>query len=184
MSMQATSEAQAIDEWTEPMADGRKVSYRIAGNDKAGFIYSAAMGVRSISVVATQGPLARDKVESLFARIAFAQPQRTTRRVPLPVLQASSEKGYRQPIVLRHCVSGNWNGAKLCFRLGVICPSWSLHMVGLVRHSSRRPAIRSHHSLLRLFGAGAVSVRARRDGLLGGILEPYGSDDHRPHRGA
>jgi len=69
MSMQATWEAQAIDEWTEPMANGRNVSYRIAGNDRAGFIYSAAMGVRSISVVATQGPLTRDKVESLFARI-------------------------------------------------------------------------------------------------------------------
>jgi hypothetical protein len=67
--MQATWEAPAIDEWTELMADGRNVSYRIAGNDKAGFIYSAVMGVRSISVVATQGPLTRDKVESLFARL-------------------------------------------------------------------------------------------------------------------
>ena len=69
MSMHATWEAQTIDEWTERTADRGCISYRIAGNQKAGFVYSAAVGVRSISVVATQGPPTREKVEAFFAKI-------------------------------------------------------------------------------------------------------------------
>jgi hypothetical protein len=67
MGMLGTCEALTIDEWTERKSDGRSVSYRIAGNHTAGFIYSATTGVKSISVAAPQGPLTRDKVESLFA---------------------------------------------------------------------------------------------------------------------
>jgi hypothetical protein len=69
MIMQATWKAQAIDEWTVRRSDGQPVRYRIAGNNRVGFFYSAAVGVKRISVVTTQSPLTRDKVESLFARI-------------------------------------------------------------------------------------------------------------------
>jgi hypothetical protein len=67
MCMQAACEVTTIDEWTERKFDGRSVSYRIMGNHTVGFIYSAATGGRSVSVLAPQGPLSRDKVESLFA---------------------------------------------------------------------------------------------------------------------
>jgi hypothetical protein len=71
MYVEAGSEAQTVDEWNERTSDGRCVSYRISGNHNSGFVYSAAVNARSVTVVAPQGPLTRDKVESLFAESLY-----------------------------------------------------------------------------------------------------------------
>jgi hypothetical protein len=72
------------------------------------------------------------------------------------------KKGYRQPIVLRHRRSGNWNGAKLCFRLGVICPSWSLHMESTLRRCWLSPNRPTSEQKFRSRSSTCVYTRAVR----------------------
>jgi hypothetical protein len=71
MYIEAGWEAQTVDEWTERTSDGRCVSYRISGSHNSGFVYSAAVNAKSVSVVAPKGPLTLDKDESLFAESLY-----------------------------------------------------------------------------------------------------------------
>ncbi len=50
------------------------------------------------------------------------------------------------------------------------------------RHRVRRPAIRTHHSLLRHRGSGAVPADPRSDDRPSRILDPHPRHDHRPRR--
>jgi hypothetical protein len=46
--MEASWQAQTVDEWTERTSDGRSVSYRISGNPNNGFVYSAEVALERV----------------------------------------------------------------------------------------------------------------------------------------
>ncbi len=78
---------------------------------------------------------------------------------------------------LRHFRSlpaGNLDGSghvpRLCFRVSGRC------------HHAGRPAIRAHHSFLRLAVSSAVPAGPRGDGLHCRIQKPHARDDHGPRR--
>jgi len=57
-----------IDSWTKKSAYGKTVTYKIEGDRKSGFVYSAAMGGRDIKeITGSLKILTREDVEIMFA---------------------------------------------------------------------------------------------------------------------
>ena len=57
-----------IDSWTRKSANGRTVTYKIEGDKKSGFVYSAGMDGRDIKeITGYLMVLTREDVEIMFA---------------------------------------------------------------------------------------------------------------------
>ncbi len=57
-----------IDSWTNKSANGKTVAFRIEGDRKSGFVYSAGMAGRDIKEIAGSVKiLTREDVEIMFA---------------------------------------------------------------------------------------------------------------------
>ena len=57
-----------IDSWTKKSANGKTVTFRIEGDRKSGFVYSAGMAGRNIKEIAgSLKVLTREDVEIMFA---------------------------------------------------------------------------------------------------------------------
>jgi len=57
-----------LDEWTKPSPDGKTVTYKMEGEPRVGFVYSAGVEGRNIKQLSTsEGPLTREQVEARFA---------------------------------------------------------------------------------------------------------------------
>ena len=57
-----------IDSWTKKSANGRTVTYKIEGDKKSGFVYSAGMDGRDIKeITGYLKVLTREDVEIMFA---------------------------------------------------------------------------------------------------------------------
>jgi len=60
-----------IDSWTKKSASGKTVTFKIEGDRKAGFLYSAKMDGRDIKEISgSLKELTREDVETMFANYA------------------------------------------------------------------------------------------------------------------
>ncbi len=56
-----------IDSWTKKSANGKTVTFKIEGDRKAGFVYSAGMDGRDIrEITGSLKVLTRENVETMF----------------------------------------------------------------------------------------------------------------------
>ncbi len=60
-----------IDSWTKKSASGKTVTFKIEGDRKAGFLYSAKMDGRDIKeITGSLKELTREDVETMFVNYA------------------------------------------------------------------------------------------------------------------
>ena len=60
-----------IDSWTKKSASGKTVTFKIEGDRKSGFVYSAKMDGRDIKeITGSLKELTREDVETMFANYA------------------------------------------------------------------------------------------------------------------